>query len=235
MALSLALGVLTATATSRLHVKLLGHRQHVLIVFNGQQFASAENIMSVRGLAPGNYPIKVLRPGYWDGYRAIFRGVIHVPQHSLVKATITPNGMKVLTEPLAHGHGSSYWDTDHGHGSVHPDPYGNGGFVSLDQQTCSPVVLGMSPDVFTHVLDRVRQQRFDEDRMRVAKRAVLAHGATSLQVAQIMRLLSFESNRLKTAKFCYGIVADPDSYYQVTDELRFSSSVRELDRFIDRH
>lgn len=100
---------------------------------------------------------------------------------------------------------------------------------------CAPMAMGMHPDVFDRVLESIRQRSFDSDRIRVARMAIRGHGATSFQIAEIMRLLSFESSRMEIAKFGFGHVVDPENFHLVNDVFWFSSSIRELDRFMNGH
>lgn len=223
---------------SELTVEVIGHRPNSLIVLNGQTYSSTNNAVHLEGLMPGDYAVKVLRPSYWGSQGVLFAGTIHVPHFSNVQARITPNGMKVDAQPLAHGR-PNYWDDQCGTATQNPN--GNGGFVSLlphnqrpvEPIVCAPAVIGMHPDVFERALQSIRAQAFDSDQIRVAKQVIRANGASSHQIAEIMRVLSFESSRLEIAKFGYQFVGDPQNYYIVNDVFWFSSSVRELDRFIN--
>lgn len=221
---------------SELTVEVVGHRPNSLIVLNGQKYNSMNNTVTLDGLAPGDYPVQVLRPTHWGDQGVVFSGTIRVPQRSSVFAKITPNGMKVDAQPLAYN-GPSYWDGQNGH--HHQNPNGNGGFVSMHPQhqpiqpvVCPPVIIGMHPDVFNRALASVESQWFDSDRVRVAKQNIRTNGASSHQIAEIMKLLSFESSRLEIAKFGYQFVGDPENYFIVNDVFWFTSSVRDLDRFI---
>lgn len=240
--------ILTATvmmafpSASRLTVEVIGHRPNSMIVLNGQQYNSMSNTIFLDGLMPGNYQVQVLRPTHWGDQGVVFNGTIRVPQRSDVTAIITQRGMKVNTMPLAL-HGGSYWDADCGpNGTVHvPNANGNGGFVSMRPQhpvqpvVCPPVFVGMHPDVFASALRSIELQTFDSDQIRVAKQIIRSNGASSIQMAEIMKLLSFESSRLEIAKFGFQFVADPENYYLVNDVFWFSSSIRELDRYINRY
>lgn len=244
--------VLTATVMmafprgSQLTIEVLGHRANSMILINGQKYNAMNNIVQLDGLLPGNYPVKVLRPTYWGDHGVVFRGNIRVPHRSQVNAVIGRRGMTVNAVPLAHHHGGSYWDSNGGGNGYHhaPNPNGNGGFVSMlphnepviEPIVCSsPVMIGMHPDQFASALRSIELATFDSDQIRVAKQIIRRNGASSQQIAEIMRVLSFESSRLKIAKFGYQFVADPENYYVVNDVFWFSSSIRELDRFINQY
>ena len=242
--------VLTAMVTmafqrgSQLTVEVLGHRPNSMIVINGQKYNSLQNVVHLEGLMPGKYPIQVLRPTHWGNNGVVFNGIIQVPNRSSVRAVITRNQMKVDATPLAHHHGGSYWDGNgHGHGTTHiPNANGNGGFVSsfphnqpvVEPVACPPVYVGMHPNAFAGALQVIESQTFDSDQVRVAKQIIRTNRVSSAQVAEIMELMNFESSRLEIAKFSYQFVDDPANFYIVNDVFWFSSSVRELDRFINR-
>ena len=243
--------VLTATVMmafprgSQLTIEVVGHTPNTMIVLNGQQYNSANNVVRLEGLAPGNYSVKVLRNSYWGNQGVAFSGNIRVPHRSDVTAVINRRGMKVDAIALAH-QGGSYWDNNGiGSGYHHaPNPNGNGGFVSM-MPTCEPVIepvvcgtpvmVGMHPNSFEGALQVIESQTFDSDQIRVAKQIIRSNAPSSHQIAQIMELMSFESSRLKIAKFGYGYVADPQNYFVVNDVFWFSSSIRELDRYINQY
>mgnify|MGYP001943254686 CR=1 FL=1 len=229
---------------SKLTIEVIGHRPNTLIVLNGQQYNAMNNVVQLNGLQPGNYPVKVLRPTHWGNNGVVFTGMINVPHQSDVTASITQQGMRVSAIPLAH-HGGSYWDVNGNGNGVHhtPSPNGNGGFVSIQPHqrpvvepvVCAPVVVGMHPNQFASALRSIELATFDSDQIRVAKQIISRNGASSHQVAEIMRVLSFESSRLEIAKFGWEFVGDPENYYIVNDVFWFSSSIRELDRYINRY
>ena len=243
--------VLTATVMmafprgSKLTIEVMGHRPNTMVVVDGQKYNATNNVVQLNGLRPGNYPVKVLRPTYWGNRGVVFKGMIKVPHRSDVNAVISRRGMRVDAKPLAR-HGGRYWDNNgRGNGAHHrPNPNGNGGFVSIlstepqgvvEPVVCAPVYLGMHPDVFASALRSIDLATFDSDQIRVSKQIIRRNGASSNQIAEIMRALSHESSRLEIAKFGYEFVADPRNYHVVNDVFWFSSSIRELDRYINRY
>ena len=244
--------VLTATVMmafprkSKLTIKVMGHRANTLVVVDGQKYNAMNNIVELNGLKPGHYPVKVLRPTHWRDHGVVFKGMIKVPHRSDVNVVISRRGMSVNTIPLAHQSGS-YWDNNNGYGNgTHntPNPNGNGGFISIlpnnpspvvEPVVCPPVFIGMHPDVFANALRSIELQSFDSDQIRVAKLIIKRNGASSNQIVEIMRLVSFESSRLEIAKFGFQFVGDPENYFILNDLFWFSSSVRELDRYINRY
>ena len=111
---------------------------------------------------------------------------------------------------------------------------GNVGFNSGAGSGYAPQAQAMHPEDFRAALDRIRHQSFDDGRLAVAKQVARTNSLRSRQVMRVMRTFSFESTRLKFAKFAYRTrsVVDPQNYYVVNEAFNFSSSVRNLDQFI---
>lgn len=91
----------------------------------------------------------------------------------------------------------------------------------------------MNNQQFQNLKYQIRNAPFDSDQLRIARQAIRQNGATSAQVRELMGMFSFESSRLKLAKSAYRFTADKRNYYIVNDAFQFSSSRRELDRFIN--
>lgn len=92
----------------------------------------------------------------------------------------------------------------------------------------------MHQEQFRRALDQIRYQSFDDGRLSVARQVARNNNLRSRQVMRIMKQFSFESTRLKFAKFAYrsGSVVDAHNYHIVNEAFSFSSSVRKLDQFI---
>lgn len=83
------------------------------------------------------------------------------------------------------------------------------------------------------LLSEIQNRSFDRDRLRFAKRLTSNYDLNSHQVRQIMETLCFENTKVDFAKHAYGQVVDPHRFHLVYTALTFSSSERELDRFIN--
>lgn len=206
---------------SELHIDLSAHPRGTQVILNGQTYGLNNGLEVVSGLAPGRYKLVVVRPNH-RGRQMVFSGQVNVPASSVVTAFVGHrNDLRVSARPIAYHQGPSYWD-EPCHTPV-VQPVGHCG---------TPVVLGMSPDVFGMVRNSISRLSFDSDRLAIARQAVQQNGCTAAQVAELMRMLSFESSRLDLAKHAYSFTADQQNYFVVYDCLTFSSSVRELQQYI---
>lgn len=100
-----------------------------------------------------------------------------------------------------------------------------------------PVHHGMPANIacertMASLIRTVNKQCFDGDRLMVAKQALRGKLVLAEQVEEIMQLFSFESTRLKFAKWAYRNTYDVENYYVVNNSFTFGSSARELDRYI---
>lgn len=218
IALSLLLALTTIVACafhlgSSVNVTLMGHHPAMTIVFNGQHYRPGMNTLSLNGLAPGIYPLRVIRPGH-PARAKVYAGNVRVPANANVHVTVNRHGgVQVQTTPRQPVHYA-------------PAPVQGPGWCG------TPVQYGMAPHTFSALMNSVAAQGFDSNRLAIAMQGVRHNGATTAQVAELMGLLSFESRRLELAKFAYAFVADPQNYFMVNDRFSFSSSVRELNRHI---
>ncbi|MCS7084903.1 MAG: DUF4476 domain-containing protein [Bacteroidia bacterium] len=91
----------------------------------------------------------------------------------------------------------------------------------------------LSPTAFEGFLNVLRGIRFDSDRLAAAKEMTEPNCLSAAQVAAVVNEFGFESHRLDFAKFAYTRTHDPQNYFLVFNALRFSSGVRELQRYIN--
>jgi hypothetical protein len=85
---------------------------------------------------------------------------------------------------------------------------------------------------FSDIQRAVDCRSFDSDKLLVAKQIVRDRILSADQVRRLMLAFSFESSRLEFAKFAYRFTHDRNNYYVVNSSFTFSSSVRDLDRYI---
>jgi hypothetical protein len=93
----------------------------------------------------------------------------------------------------------------------------------------------MSSTDFDRLKQIVESQYMDDTRKNVAMQAVRGNNLSASQVAELMQIFSFESNRLEFAKFAYNYSNDKSNFYLVNSAFRFSSSVDDLNNYIISH
>ena len=118
--------------------------------------------------------------------------------------------------------------TSNGGGSTAPDHYvmrGYGGAIGCPWP--------MSDDQFSDALKSVSSKSFDDEKATVAKQITGSNCLTVEQAKTMMMELSFDSAKLEYAKFVYDKTFDIGNYYKLNDAFDFSSSVDDLNEYIN--
>lgn len=97
-----------------------------------------------------------------------------------------------------------------------------------------PVGCGMpmSGTEFADARRSIESQSFEETRMTLARQIGRDRCFTTDQVKGIMGVFSFEDTKLEFAKYAYDRTHDIGNYYKVNEAFTFSSSVDELNKYI---
>jgi len=92
----------------------------------------------------------------------------------------------------------------------------------------------MSTHAFDQALESISSKDFESSKLTIAKQVVSANCLRCNQVKQIMKLFTFESNKLDFAKYAYKYTWDIKNYFLLNDAFEFESSIDELNRFINK-
>lgn len=98
----------------------------------------------------------------------------------------------------------------------------------------SPCYTPASSWDFESIKKSMQAENFDDTKLKLAKEIVQSKCLKSVQLTEILKMLTFENNRLELAKFAYPYIFDADNYYKVTDAFEFSSTKDELLEFIKK-
>ncbi len=98
-----------------------------------------------------------------------------------------------------------------------------------------PVGCGMpmSNTEFGDARKSIEGQSFEDTKMKIARQVGRDRCFTTEQVKGIMGLFSFEDNKLEFAKYAYDRTHDIGNYFKLNDAFSFSSSVDELNTYIE--
>ncbi|MFN5318583.1 MAG: DUF4476 domain-containing protein, partial [Bacteroidia bacterium] len=91
----------------------------------------------------------------------------------------------------------------------------------------------MDQGTFANAMATVNGQSFEENKFQVAQQVFNSNCMTVNQVTQIIGLFSFEDTKLDFAKYAYGRTYDLSNYFMVNNSFSFSSSVDELNAYIN--
>ncbi|MBX7243443.1 MAG: DUF4476 domain-containing protein [Bacteroidia bacterium] len=93
----------------------------------------------------------------------------------------------------------------------------------------------MDPMRFDQLKQSIASKPFEETRLQIAQQALRGNCVTTAQVRDLMGLFTFEGTKLDFAKQCYDAVYDVQNYYMVNDAFTFSSSIDDLNSYIQGH
>ncbi|MCC5944405.1 MAG: DUF4476 domain-containing protein [Bernardetiaceae bacterium] len=101
---------------------------------------------------------------------------------------------------------------------------------------------GMMPDEcpntftdseFRRYVRSIENQSFSEGKLAVARQGLRQSNLYTDQAIEVMRLFSFDPEKLEFAKMVYTRLCDTHNAHLLNDGFSFSSSVREFSRFLD--
>jgi hypothetical protein len=101
-----------------------------------------------------------------------------------------------------------------------------------------PAVVGdcattMTATTFESAKKNITSQSFEESKLKVAKQVIKSNCMNVKQVKQVLAMFSFEESKLDFAKFAYRYTTDKPNYFELNSAFSFSSSVDELNEFLE--
>ena len=90
----------------------------------------------------------------------------------------------------------------------------------------------MTSDNFNSALATIKNQSFEETRLKTAKQVITANCLNVDQIIQIANTFNFEDNKLDFAKYAYDFCSEPRNYFKLNGIFSFSSNVDELSDYV---
>jgi len=161
---------------------------------------------------------------------AVFGSVTVLAQNTDVDVNMNMGGMGIdmnvnISETYTETHTTTTTTTNSAGGNDHYVMPGYNGAIGCPWP--------MSDDQFSDALRSVSSKSFDDEKATVAKQITGSNCLTAEQAKTMMMQLSFDSAKLEYAKFAYDKTYDIGNYYKLNDAFDFSSSVDELDEYIN--
>lgn len=85
---------------------------------------------------------------------------------------------------------------------------------------------------FNDALETIRNNKFDDTRMSSARLIIASNCMSTNQILSIIKLLSYEDNKLELAKYAYGYCVERNNYFKVVNAFTYESSKTELNDYI---
>ncbi len=92
----------------------------------------------------------------------------------------------------------------------------------------------VDPAEFNAFLLTLKNKPFDDTKKTIIKQFIKSSCVSSSQLSLILGELDYESSKLEVAKFAYLYIYDPENYYLINNAFEFSSSVEELNQYIEK-
>ena len=86
---------------------------------------------------------------------------------------------------------------------------------------------------FDQALASIDSKSFESSKLTIAKQVTSSNCLLAEQVKQIMKLFTFESDKLEYAKYAYKYTWDLNNYFLLNDAFQFESSIEELNQYIE--
>ena len=93
----------------------------------------------------------------------------------------------------------------------------------------------MSPEIFQHFFQTVKNESFDKNKFKVIEQATLTSRFTSTQCAALVNLFSFDKEKIRVMKIMYPVIVDKDYFFSVIDKLSFLSSKEEIQEYLKQY
>ncbi len=187
------------------------------VIFDRKIYDNPTSQFRLSNINPGSHRLVIKQRigGRYGALKTVFNGNINIPQHSLVRARINKfNRLDIKNVTRLGGNSGNYYNN---RGSNYNDHY-NRPLLDLGRLEYS-----------------MNNASFESDKRMIAKQAISSNRVKAEQVYRILMMFSFESTKLKVAKFAYRYCEDKRNYYRVNDAFTFSSSIRELNNYIGNY
>ena len=252
--LGLALSLMALEGfSSDLNLRLFNNSTFCVELDN-QLYANFTSSFMVSNLQAGNhylvvYKTRNFRNGRNNGSKILFSGYVNIPMNTKISAMIDNRNRFIVTSEVTYNNrgnnanndrnnkgNNQYGYNDHNNGrnnngngrNEHNDR--NNGKGNNNYGTNNNM---MSPADFASLKLMISNTAFESSKLGIAENALLNYNFTSAQVLEILYLFSFESTKLDFAKRAYIKVIDRERYFTTYSAFSFSSSIDEMNRYIN--
>jgi hypothetical protein len=124
-----------------------------------------------------------------------------------------------------------YTNTGYSRNTTNNTTYTNS--TANTNSNCSPTASNeLSRSDFESLKSSVSQQSFSDSKLVIIQQAIKNRTLNTVQDIELIKMMSFEQDKIKLAKLLYDFTNDKQNYYQVNAAFTFSSSVDELNKYL---
>jgi len=200
-------------------ISITGYRNQDYTVFlDGKAYEpNQNNEVYISGVRPGRHVFRIVgQGGIFASHtsRQLYNATINTRNQYQVDFMINRNGKVFKDEFVIKANNNNNYN---------PVP---GGFGRPNYMT------SMRAGDFTNLKRTAQSQRFESEKLMVVKQALSVNYFTVSQVKELMQLFTYDESKLEIAKLAYERTVDRENYYRVNEELTYSSSKEELNKFL---
>ena len=205
---------------SRLSIATVGNDKfefHVEV--DGRRYEMKDHTVTISNLSQGNHNVRIFRVkknrnGFNRKQELIYATTIFLRRGFHFDITMNRFGKALVDERVIENNEDVFDDG-------YDDDYYDDDFAEI-----------MDAREFQQVKEAIGKEWLESNKLNSVKFIIDKNLFSTMQVRELMSLFSFEKNKLEVAKYAYRRTVDKHNYYQVNDQLVFSSSKEELARFL---
>ena len=215
----------------------------ISVQVDGRRYDERDNSIRINNVNPGYRRIEVYRresSGMFGRVRErlIYNSNIYVKPRTEVDIYINRSGRAQVREfelDKKNGRKDDRWGDDDRWDDRRYDDRRDNDRRDDDRWDNNRPGRGMSSQSFQSLMQTLRRESFDNNRLTLAKQMIDRNSFETSQVREMLQLFSFESNRLDLAKYAYRNTVDKQNYHGLHDVFSFSSSKDELSRYCNNY
>ncbi len=204
---------------SRLSISTIGNSKvDFKVEVDGRRYDMKDNTVTLSNLASGNHNVRIFRVmknknGFNKKQELIYATTVFLRRGFHLDITMNRFGKALVDERRIELYEDSF---DEGYDDYYDDDFAE---IMTDQE-------------FRQVKQAIEKEWLESNKLNSVNFIISQNYFSTIQVRELMSLFAFEKNKLEVAKSAYRKTVDKHNYYQVNDQLAFSSSKEELARFL---
>jgi hypothetical protein len=100
--------------------------------------------------------------------------------------------------------------------------------AEVEQTGC----IEMDSADYLSVIKSLESKDFDDSKMTQAKQILQSNCMSSEQIRDLLKVFTYEDDKLEMAKYAYSHCSNPQNYWKVNDAFEYETTIEELDEFL---
>jgi hypothetical protein len=239
MILGIAVFAAAPKPKSTLSIKSID-QSDLRVVIDGKRFEPNHHSMMVSNVDAGYHSVKIYRAknsGFFGKrFEVVYNASVMVKPRTNMLISVDRFGRATVSEQKIRGNR----DRDRDWNDRYDDEFdfdrdGKWGDYDDDRRPGNNdrYDRSMNDREFNQVLSSIQKEWFEGNKVKSAQHIISTNFFTSVQVKEMLKLFTFEENKLSLAKMAYAKTVDQRAYlYTVSDVFSFNTSKDDLARFI---